>query len=264
MRFPASTVMFCFIAGIGLKSSASNGAELVQTIEQIKPSLVGIGTLLRTRSPAINFAATGFAVADGQHVLTNAHAVEKLLDLEAKEVRIVLVPHNGQPEARPAEVVALDRDHDLALLKIEGPALRPLRIGDSARVREGQTLAFTGFPIGMVLGFHPATHRGMVSAITPVALPGITAKQLNSQAISRIRNAAYSVFQLDGTAYPGNSGSPLYDPEDGTVYGVINSVFIQGTRENAIAQPSGITYAIPESYIRDLLLTVKANGVDLH
>jgi hypothetical protein len=37
------------------------------------------------------------------------------------------------------------------------------------------------------------------------------------------------------------------------VYGIINSVFIQGTREQAISRPSGITYAIPSIHIRDVL-----------
>jgi S1-C subfamily serine protease len=101
----------------------------------------------------------------------------------------------------------------------------------------------------------------MVAAITPVALPGITAQNLTAKAISRIRDSAYRVFQLDGTAYPGNSGSPIYDPDDGTVYGIINSVFVQGTREAAISRPSGITYAIPGGYIQQLLQDAKVGGV---
>jgi S1-C subfamily serine protease len=61
------------------------------------------------------------------------------------------------------------------------------------------------------------------------------------------------VFQLDGTAYPGNSGSPLYDPETGIVYGIINKVLIKGMKESALSHPSGITYAIPSNYVRSLL-----------
>ena len=70
------------------------------------------------------------------------------------------------------------------------------------------------------------------------------------------------MFQLDGTAYPGNSGSPLYDPEQGTVYGIINSVFVQGGRERAISQPSGITYAIPAVYIQEMLRREKIQGIE--
>jgi S1-C subfamily serine protease len=61
------------------------------------------------------------------------------------------------------------------------------------------------------------------------------------------------VFQLDGTAYPGNSGSPVYHAETGAVIGIVNSVFVKGTKESALTQPSGITYAIPAQKLKDLL-----------
>ena len=258
MATPA--LVLAFAAGIW--AAPALGAELAQTIERIKPSVVGVGTFLKVRSPSIQFVGTGFVVADGRHVVTNAHAVAGPLDMEKKETIMVLVSKDGQPQARDAELLAIDKEHDLALLKIGGDPLPAVQLGDSASVREGQMLAFTGFPIGMVLGFHPATHRGMVAAITPVALPGITARELNARMISRIRESAYRVFQLDGAAYPGNSGSPLYDPADGTVYGIINSVFVQGTRESAISRPSGITYAIPGQYIRELLQREKIAGFE--
>jgi S1-C subfamily serine protease len=245
----------CAVFVAALLPLAIRAAELTQTIERIKPSIVGIGTFQKARTPSLRFVGTGFVVADGRHVVTNAHTIQ--IDEASKETRIVLVAKEGSPQPRDAELVAADSDHDLAVLRIAGEPLPALRIGDSASVREGQFLAFTGFPIGMVLGFHPATHRAMVAAITPIALPGLTAKQLTARSISRIRDSFYRVFQLDGTAYPGNSGSPLYDPDNGTVYGIINAVFVQGTREAAISRPSGITYAIPGQYIRDLLREAK-------
>ncbi len=260
--FQNSAHLLCLAVISLLLATSARGAELIQTIERIKPSVVGIGTILKTRSPQVQFGGTGFAVADGRHVIANAHTIAKPLDTEKMEARIVLVSKGGEPQARAAEILAIDKEHDLALLKIAGDPLPALTLGDSAGVREGRVFAFTGFPIGMILGFHPATHHGMVSAITPVALPGITARQLDARTISRIRDSAYKVFQLDGTAYPGNSGSPLYDPEDGTVYGIINSVFVQGTRENAISHPSGITYAIPSQYIRELLQQGKIAGFE--
>jgi S1-C subfamily serine protease len=61
------------------------------------------------------------------------------------------------------------------------------------------------------------------------------------------------VFQLDATAFPGNSGSPLYDPDTGAVVGIINKVFVQETKENLLAKPSGISYAIPIRYALPLL-----------
>ena len=245
-----------------LLATSAIGADLAQTIERVKLSVVGIGTFLKLRQPSIQFIGTGFVVADGRYVVTNAHVVDKQLDTEKKETPIVLISRGGRPEPREAEILAIDKIHDIALMKISGEAIPAMKLGESANVREGQMLVFTGFPIGMVLGFHPATHRGMVAAITPNVLPAITARQLNAQMISRVRDSAYMVFQLDGTAYPGNSGSPLYGPEDGTVVGIINSVFVQGTRETAISQPSGITYAIPARHIIDMLQREKVPGFE--
>ena len=153
------------------------------------------------------------------------------------------------PPGHPAIAQRLD----LALLRISGSALPTIKLGDSSTVHEGQMLAFTGYPIGMVLGLHPVTHRAMVSSITPVVMPGLNSRQLDVKMINRLRSSPYDVFQLDGTAYPGNSGSPLYDPNTGLVYGVVNMVFVKGTKETALAQPSGITYAIPGKYIHDLM-----------
>jgi len=130
--------------------------------------------------------------------------------------------------------------------------LPPFKLGNVSSVREGQLYAFTGYPIGMVLGLHPVTHRGIISAISPVAIPLIRTNKLNEKLLKRLQDP-YPVFQLDATAYPGNSGSPLYDTESGEVIGVINKVFIQESKETAITKPSGITYAIPVNHVEKLL-----------
>ena len=61
------------------------------------------------------------------------------------------------------------------------------------------------------------------------------------------------MFQLDAIAYPGNSGSPLYDVDNGRVVGIVNSVFVKKSKESALTSPSGITYAIPAEYMTRLL-----------
>ena len=45
----------------------------------------------------------------------------------------------------------------------------------------------------------------------------------------------------------------LYDPDTGEVLGVVNMVFVKGTKESALTQPSGITYAVPSSHLEQLL-----------
>ena len=125
-------------------------------------------------------------------------------------------------------------------------------LGNADQVKEGQDIAFTGFPIGMVLGLYPVTHQGIISAISPTVIPQLSGKLLSSDMLKRLREP-YDVFQLDATAYPGNSGSPLYDPQTGSVIGIINKVFVQEGKESAITKPSGITYAMPVTYLKKLL-----------
>jgi S1-C subfamily serine protease len=130
-----------------------------------------------------------------------------------------------------------------------------LTLSSRKTVREGESYAFTGFPLGAVLGLYPVTHRGMISSITPMAIPAQSARALTAQKIQRLRNPLM-VYQLDATAYPGNSGSPLYDPDDGTVVGILNGIAVKSTKEDALSTPSGISYAIPVRYLRELLASL--------
>ncbi|NRR30577.1 trypsin-like peptidase domain-containing protein [Oxalobacteraceae bacterium] len=230
------------------------GGELPQVIEHVKPAIVGIGSFQKLRTPPVSFIGTGFAVGDGRSIITAAHVIVDLMQGDTPQTIGVLVGLREVAQFRAASVVAIDREHDLAHLQINGTPLPVMTLGDSNKVVEGSTLAFTGFPLGMALGLHHVTHRGMVSAITPVAMPPVTSRKLEPKLLQQLQKPVYTVFQLDGTAYPGSSGSPLYDPDSGLVLGVINMVYIKGLKESAISNPSGITYAIPSNFIRALLL----------
>ena len=231
--------------------------SLANTIVKIKPGIVAVGTYMPKRSPRAVFLATGFAVGDGSLIVTNAHVIPDKMDYEHMEQVAVFYHKDNNDKAILATEVALDKEHDLAVLKIAGELLSPLKLGSVSSVREGQLYAFTGFPIGMVLGLFPVTHRGIVSAITPNVIPMIRADQINEKIHRRLQDP-YKVFQLDATAYPGNSGSPLYDPDTGDVIGVINKVFVQESKENILSKPSGISYAIPVNHVQNLL---KAKGL---
>jgi S1-C subfamily serine protease len=237
-----------------LAAPATLADNAVSTIERVKGSVVAVGTFERTRVPAFQFRATGFAVGDGSLVATNAHALPAMLDSERRETLVIAIPVSGrEPQVREAREVAVDSGTDLAVLKINGPPLPALRLGGLEAVREGQSVLFTGFPIGGVLGVFAATHRGMVAAITPIVIPPPRAANLDPRVYRRLTTGSFPVLQLDATAYPGNSGSPVYDPESGEVLGIINMVFVKGTKEAALTQPSGITYAIPAKHLQALV-----------
>lgn len=227
-------------------------ADLPSIITTVKPSVVAIATLLRTRSPQILIRGTGFVVGDGLHFITNAHVMPKASDLAYQEKLTVLSGFGKTAKVIKVTSVAEDKVHDLALLKFSGTPLKPLQLAAPGTVREGVLYAFTGFPIGAILGVYPVTHRGIVSAITPIVIPVTSSRRLNPELIKRLRDP-YMVFQLDATAYPGNSGSPMYEIDTGNVVGVINKVFVKESKESVLQKPSGISYAIPGRYVRELL-----------
>jgi S1-C subfamily serine protease len=227
--------------------------NLVRTITAVKPSVVAVGSYLPSRSPAISFTGTGFVTGDGLTVVTNSHVVPEALDTEHKEVLGIVLASGDGVAFRPATLEVRDRDHDLARLRLSGTPLPALQLGDAATVAEGQQLAFTGFPLGVVLGLHPVTHRALVSAITPAVMPSRTTQRLDARSVAQLRQSHFNLFQLDATAYPGNSGSPLFDQDTGVVLGIINMGLVKGTKESAITNPSGITYAVPVQFIHTLL-----------
>lgn len=235
-------------------------AELPDVIERVKPSVVIIGSYKATNSPRFSLRGTGFVVGDGNQLITNAHVLQLSADQE-EGVEWVVQIRNGHNDLqmRRAAVVDVDKRHDLALLRFEGNALAPLSLKESG-VREGQSIAFTGFPIGGALGFSPVTHRGMISSITPVVLPAATGQMLNEKSLRSLREGSFDIFQLDATAYPGNSGGPLFDAQTGEVLGIVNMVFVKGTKESALSQPSGISYAVPAKYALELLQRRKISG----
>ncbi|WP_426340799.1 S1 family peptidase [Pseudoduganella sp. S-14] len=231
----------------------AGAAPLTRTIAAVKPSVVGIGTFNRTRSPAIVFHATGFVVGDGLSVITNAHAVTAL-DAEKLETLGIVTGKGDQLQFREASVVTIDRAHDLVHLRMKGTPLPALTLGSSDMLDEGSDLVFTGYPLGIMLGLNPVTHRALLAAQTPAILPTPTSRGLNPRAVLQLqRGAPFTIYQLDGTAYPSNSGSPVYDPETGTVVAVINMTLVKGMKESAITDPSGISYAIPVRHVHELL-----------
>ena len=255
-KLPAWLILLGFTV---LSFSGNIYAErsLADAISKIKPGIVAVGTYMPKRNPRAVFLATGFAVGDGSLIVTNAHVIPDKLDIEHMEEVAVFYRKDNVDKAIIANEVAVDKEHDLAILKVTGEKLSPLKLGHAPSVREGQLYAFTGFPIGMVLGLYPVTHRGIVSAITPNVIPMLKSERINPKLLRRLQEP-YNVFQLDATAYPGNSGSPLYDPDTAEVIGVLNKVFVQESKENVLSKPSGISYAIPVNHVENIL---KAKGL---
>ena len=240
-------------AAVGLAAALPAAAsDLPALIAAARPSVLPVGTFSPTDSPRFGFRGSGFVVGDGTWVVTNFHVLPAGAEVESGPVLMVLATRNPD-QLRRARVLATDRPHDLALLKIEGPPLPTLALEEPGTAREGQAVVLMGFPLGGALGFAPVTHRGIVASITTAALPAPTAQQLDPRAVARLREGNYELLQLDATAYPGNSGGPLLDAASGRVLGIVNMVLVKAGRESALSSPTGITYAVPVRHLHELM-----------
>jgi len=225
--------------------------RLVSQIKRVKPSIVAIGTYYFKDNPKLKYRGTGFAVADGTLIITNAHTITQVE--EEKRSPYLRIFHDKFDQRGVAvSLIQKDEAHDLALLKMEASTLPPLKLADSNDVQEGEAVAFTGYPIGLVLGLNPTTHNGIISAISPIVLPTPKARTIKKELIEFLRQP-YEVFQIDATAYPGNSGSPVFRVSSGEVIGIVNMVFVKEKKENLLKDPSGITYAIPSNFAHALI-----------
>lgn len=218
-----------------------------------RAAVLPVGTWNPLGSPRFGFRGSGFVVDDGTLLITNAHVLPEPGQLPTPQLAVLANPRVETADVRRATLLQVDPARDLALLKLEGPPLPTLPLAEAEAVREGMDIALMGYPIGGVLGFSPVTHRGIVASITRIALPSPQARDLQARAIAQLREGPFEVYQLDATAYPGNSGGPVLDARSGAVVGVVNMVLVRGTRESALSNPTGISYAIPVRFVRELL-----------
>lgn len=255
------------LALIGLSNTfaqSSSNNPYPDVIRAIRSSIVGIGMVSPTASPAFSLLATGFAVGDGRWIVTNAHTVPTALDHSKNEQLAIFqfqqAPGEPLPHltARIAELRQVDRERDIALLQIQGAPIPALNLRHkNGFLPEGSLVLFSGFALGQNFGNALTTHRGMVAAISPSTRSIPRAEGLNAEAVRAMRNAPFMIYQLDATAFPGHSGSPMIDPETREVVGIISGGYVKRSRETAvqaaISQPTSITYAVPIQYVSELL-----------
>ncbi|WP_017444341.1 S1 family peptidase [Gayadomonas joobiniege] len=255
MKLVIALLFFIFF----VQPRALSANTLMDVIQQIKPSIVGIGFYSPLSQPRAKLTGTGFVVGDGSLIATNYHVIQDILKPEKKEGQslVVFVGKGAHANYQQVTLVNFDKTYDLALLRLADQTLAPVTLyNDNHLVAEGSEIALTGFPMGFVLGLYPVTHRGIVSSHSPLIIPLPNSGQLTAAAIKRLKDP-YLIYQLDATVYPGNSGSPVYLSQSGEVIAVVNKTFVQGNKENLLKEPSGMTYAIPIKHLKALL--AKAN-----
>ncbi len=166
-------------------------------------------------------AGSGFIIHPSGYIVTNAHVVARSTD---NKVRLADEPKGT---THPARVVTIDREHDLAVLKIDTERPLPhLPLGRSDDLMIGETVIAIGNP----LGYEHSVTTGVVGAINRTLEFG--------------SNVTYSgLIQTDAAINPGNSGGPLLNI-NGKLIGI--NTAIRGDAQN-------IGFAIPVDHLRRLL-----------
>ena len=164
---------------------------------------------------ASTVTGTGIVLSEDGYILTNYHVIE---DAYRQGLRIQVLTY--EDEEYDAEVVGVETDSDLAVLKIEAEGLTPAELGDSAELRVGQTIYTVGNPLGELT--YTMT-SGIVSA-------------LDRQVTTDV-NVTVNMFQIDAAVNSGNSGGPVFNT-CGQVIGVV-------TAKYSLSGMEGLGFAIP-------------------
>jgi serine protease Do len=221
-------------------------ASLEAAVRQVEPAVVEIfttsyapadGLVPRSADLVTTQRASGSGVivdAEG-YVLTNAHVVRG-----ANRLRVEIAAGAGgtsilasRSRTVAAEIVGLDLETDLAVLRIAARDLPTLAFGDSDELKAGQMVMAFGSP----MGFHNSVSLGIVSSV---------ARQLEP-------DSPMIYVQTDAAINPGSSGGPLVDLR-GRLVG-LNTLIVSKAGGH-----EGLGFAAPSNIVRTVYEQIRANG----
>lgn len=214
--------------------------EFVKLTEAVVPSVVSLHTegmkrqLLRDllgrvyehRYP-VSGIGSGVIVSEEGHVVTNQHVTDG-------KTEITVTMHDG--ETYPAIVIGEDRALDIAVIRIKADReFRPLKFGDSDRVRQGQQAIAVGNPFG--LG-------------ETVTMGNISAKERS------LSDKQRDLFQTDAAINPGNSGGPLVNVL-GEIIGINVAIYSPDTVNRGFV---GVGFSIPSNDVYEVFRQIVDRG----
>jgi serine protease Do len=250
-------VAFCGLVAIGFALGGQSGVsgrssyplgDFSRSIEElarrsrfavVRLSVKGPSLSLKKDEQRVGFvggqksSGSGVIVDSTGYIVTNAHVVSG-----ARSIEVTLLQRgaNGLESGTRhtvAKIVGMDRETDLALLKIDGDNLPALSFTDSSEVKQGQLVIALGSPMGL----DNSLSVGFISA---------TARQIGS-------DLSGTYLQTDAPINPGNSGGPLLD-----IYGRIvgiNTMMMSQSGGN-----EGIGFAIPSSIVSHVYQGLAKDG----
>ncbi|HRX57370.1 MAG TPA: trypsin-like peptidase domain-containing protein [Eubacteriales bacterium] len=212
--------------------------------DAVSPGVVGVINYTKTISLngkedyEVYGSGTGFAVSSEGYILTNAHVVDGADKLTVKLV--------GEDDERDAVLIGSDTETDIAVLKVEGVTLQPLKLGDSDSVRVGEYVLAIGNPLSTDELANTITF-GIISATT---------REIT------IDNYTNTYLQTDAAINFGNSGGPLINMQ-GEVIGINSAKTITAGYDeygNAVSA-EGIGFALPINQAKKIMEILITEGI---
>lgn len=167
-------------------AKADKTPSVEELAKKVRPSIVAI--TVRGRDGRQEGLGTGFVVSADGLIATNRHVLG-----EGRPLRVETADGKGHDVKT---IHAADRKLDLALLRIDAKGLKPLELGDSTTIKDGQAVMAVGNPQGL----RHSVVTGVVSGMRTIE--------------------GRPMIQVAIPIEPGNSGSPLLDMH-GRVYGIL-------------------------------------------
>src|SRR5437899_856886 len=176
-----------------------------------------------------NSLGSGVIVTNEGHIITNNHVVTDRQGNQVDQIEVQL----SDGRTKEARLVGADEQVDLAVLKIDDPGVKPLKLADSDTVQAGDFVLAIGNPFG----FDETVTDGIIS----------------SKMRPNRTDAFGDLLQTNAAINPGNSGGPLINLR-GEVIG-INTAIISPSQASA-----GIGFDIPSNTIRTALESLLKQG----
>ncbi len=234
-------------ASLGGSSTAAPAVErpdgtVAAIAAEVLKSTVSIGVDVQGGGSG---TGSGVVVRSDGYVLTNNHVVEAAKGTNAQ----ITVTVNSTGERRSAQIVGLDPDTDLAVLKVEGGQVVPATLGQSRNLVVGDPVIAIGSPLGLA----GSVTTGIVSALNRT--PQVPAETGGATVLS-------NAIQTDAAINPGNSGGALVDSR-GEVVGINSAIATLGGSGGASGS-IGIGFAIPIDEARSIAEEIIRTGKVTH